>query len=171
MTIKKAVIFAVCVFLASALLLQVTADAQQQAAREQRLKRAVESFITLWLLEMTKALNLSEEQTAMIYPAVHSTEREKSMLQEEVVKKIAELKVILSQEEPENQVLVSLIRSIKKLRNQVRAKDEELESFIEKNLTVEQRAKYIIFATEFVKGMRDRLNKMRRQQKTLLNKR
>ena len=149
------------IFCMSAILLSVSAEAQMQQVK------ARENFMNLWLLRMTQVLNLTEEQTAKIYPAVHRNEKDKMEIQKETGKKIMELKLALSKEKPENQELESLMSEIKKLSNLVKTKEQELENFIEKNLTLEQRARYIVFAVEFMRGMRERLENSRVQPRRL----
>ncbi|MFQ6069631.1 MAG: hypothetical protein ACE5LC_03790 [Candidatus Aminicenantales bacterium] len=165
MSVKKVATILVFGFFVTALVLPAVGEAQQP------FRKARENLINLWLLKMTQVLNLNQEQTAKIYPAVFRTEEEKRELQMKIGKKLRELKMALVSEKTDEQLLTKLMKEIKMLRNEVRAKDDELEAFIEKNLSLEQRAKYMVFATEFMKGMRERLMKERMKQQRIPQRR
>jgi hypothetical protein len=50
---------------------------------------------------------------------------------------------------------------VKDLRIQVKKREEELQEFLEENLTVHQQAKHLIFIQDFLKDLREKLNKAR----------
>jgi Spy/CpxP family protein refolding chaperone len=127
-------------------------------------KNIRENINTLRLLRMTQALDLTEEQAANIFPAITRIEREKREIYKEIGQKIKELRLILAKEKPEEQEIESVIEDLKRLRNAVQSKDKELEKIIEENLTLVQKAKYFVFAVDFYRGLREKVDRARRLQ-------
>jgi Spy/CpxP family protein refolding chaperone len=118
---------------------------------------------TLWLLRMTRILELTEEQTAKVFPIVSRIEKEKSEIYKQVGKQVKELRLILKEEEPDQGDLKNKINKIKELRNLIKKKDEELDARMEENLTLIQQAKYLMFACNFYRDLRDNLERARSQ--------
>ncbi len=147
-----------CLLLLSSILSAALQDDQPQNRR-----RARENMRTLWLLRMTRVLELTEEQTAKVFPIVSRIEKEKSEIYKQVGKQVKELRLILKEEEPDQGDLKNKINEIKELRNLIKKKDEELDARMEENLTLIQRAKYLMFAANFYRDMRDNLNRARIQ--------
>ena len=145
------------------LLISSTLSGAIQDDQPQNRRRARENMRTLWLLRMTRVLELTEEQTAKIFPIVSRIEKEKSEIYLQVGKQVRELRLILREEEPDQKELKNKINKIKELRNLIKEKDEELEAHMEKNLTLVQRAKYLMFAANFYRELRDNLERARIQ--------
>jgi Spy/CpxP family protein refolding chaperone len=147
-----------CLLLLSSILSAAIQDDQPQNRRKAR-----ENMRTLWLLRMTRVLELTEEQTAKVFPIVSRIEKEKSEVHQQIGKQVRELRLILREEEPDQNELETKINKIKELRNLIKKKDEELEARIEENLTLVQRAKYLMFAANFYRELRDNLERARIQ--------
>ena len=147
-----------CLFLLSSILSAAIQDDQPQNRRRTR-----ENMRTLWLLRMTRVLELTEEQTAKVFPIVARIEKEKNEIYKQIRKQVKELRLILRKEEPDQGDLKSKINKIKELRNLIKKKDEELEARMEENLTLIQRAKYLMFAANFYRDLRDNLGRARIQ--------
>ncbi len=147
-----------CLLLLSSILSAAIQDDQPQNRR-----RAREKMKTLWLLRMTCALELTEEQTAKVFPIVSRIEKEKSEIYKQIGKQVRELRLILREEELAQDDLKNKINKIKELRNLIKKKDEELESRMEENLTLIQRAKYLMFAANFYRDLRNNLDRARIQ--------
>ena len=147
-----------CLLLLSSILSAAVQDDQPQNRR-----RARENMRTLWLLRMTRFLELTEEQTAKIFPIVSRIEKEKSEIYQQIEKQVRELRLTLGEEEPDQKELKNKIDKIKELRNLIKKKDEELEAHMEENLTLVQRAKYLMFAARFYRELRDNLERARIQ--------
>ncbi len=150
--------------------LSSTLTAAIQDDRLQNRRRARENMRTLWLLRMTRVLELTEEQTAKIFPIVSRIEKEKSEIYQQIGKQIRELRLTLREEEPDQEELKNKINNIKGLRNLIKKKDEELEAGMEENLTLVQRAKYLMFAANFYRELRDNLERARIQRERLRQK-
>ncbi len=147
-----------CLLLQSSILSAAVQDDQPQNRR-----RARENMRTLWLLRMTRVLELTEEQTAKVFPIVSRIEKEKSEIYQQIGKQVRELRLILREEKPDQNDLKNKINKIKELRNLIKEKDEELETRMEENLTLIQRAKYLMFAANFYRDLRDNLDRARIQ--------
>ncbi len=147
-----------CLLLLSSILSAAIQDDQPQNRR-----RAREKMKTLWLLRMTCALELTEEQTAKVFPIVSRIEKEKSEIYKQIGKQVRELRLILREEELAQDDLKNKINKIKELRNVIKKKDKEQETRMEENLTLIQRAKYLMFAANFYRDLRNNLDRARIQ--------
>ena len=147
-----------CLFLMSSILSAAIQDDQPQNRR-----RARENMRTLWLLRMTRVLELTEEQTAKVFPIVSRIEKEKNEIHLQIGKHVKALRSILREEEPDQKELKNKINKIKELRNIIKKKDEELEARMEENLTLVQRAKFLMFSANFYRDLRNNLNRARIQ--------
>jgi Spy/CpxP family protein refolding chaperone len=112
---------------------------------------------------MTRVLELTEEQTAKVFPIVSRIEKEKSEVYQQIRKQVGELRLILGEEEPDQKELKNKINKMKELRNIIKKKDEELEARMEENLTLVQRAKFLMFSANFYRELRDNLERARIQ--------
>jgi len=120
-----------------------------------------ENIEMLRLLKMTQALDLTEEQASKIFPAINRVEKEKMKINKEIGQKITELKLILDKEKPNESEIQNVMEDLKGLRSLLKSKDEELESVLEENLTLVQRAKYLLFMVDFYRGLREKVNRAR----------
>ncbi len=130
---------------------------QKPAYRE----RIRENVHRLRLLRMTEALELSEEQTAKIYPAATRIEREKAALSVKIGQEIRDLRAMLRGETLDEQKLANKVRSVKELRKAILEKDQEFEAMIEGNLSEVQKARYLLFALDFYRGLGEKLDRAR----------
>ena len=162
MQAKRIFSFFFCFLLMSTIFLTALPDKEFQNK-----KRIRENLNTLRLLRMTQALDLTEEQTAKIFPAINRIEKEKMEIQREIGQKIKELRLILDKEKPGEQEIEEVMQDWKGLRNTLKSKDEELENFIEENLTLVQRAKHLLFLIDFYKGIREKMDRARWLQQRL----
>jgi Spy/CpxP family protein refolding chaperone len=111
---------------------------------------------------MTQALDLTEEQTARIFPVVNRIEKEKRRLNRELVRNLRELRAILQEQDYTQEQLVDRIAAIKKLRMAVKSKEAEFEGFMEEVLSVEQQAKFLIFFQDFFRRLQQHLDEARK---------
>jgi Skp family chaperone for outer membrane proteins len=124
---------------------------------------------TLRILRLTQSLNLTEEQTAKIYPLFIRVEKEKTGIQKNLSKNLQDLRKSLrdlpsgmeKSDQDRDKELQEAVRKISEYRRQLRAKDEELEVFLEKYLNPVQQARYVLFQIDFNQGLGDVLNRAR----------
>lgn len=147
------------VFFSSVVFAAVQDENVQVQEKTRRMTR--ENIITLMLLRMTRFLELTEEQTAKIYPFFNRIEKEKMQINQQIRRQMREIRAALSAEDPDLEVLKAKIQSLKQLRDALKNKDTEMERYLEENLTVIQQAKYMVFMNAFFNELRDSLNKAR----------
>lgn len=124
-------------------------------------RRGFNNISTLYLLRMVQVLDLTEEQTAKIFPKVNRVEKEKREMNRKIGQLLRELRDRVRQQDVNEKELSRIMDDVKGLRMQVKNREEELQKFLEENLTVHQQAKYLIFIQDFVKDLRQKLNKAR----------
>jgi Spy/CpxP family protein refolding chaperone len=144
-----------------------TAAAGQELQNRQRVRK---NITTLRLLRMTEALNLTEEQTTKIYPFISRVEEEKMDIQKQIGIKMQELKSTLREQAPKEEEIADKVKSIKDLRRLLKEKDDEIENFLENNLTAIQKAKYLLFSVEFSRDLGEKLNRARMLRRELPRK-
>ncbi len=133
---------------------------EQENELQQRL-RTRENIVTLMLLRMTRFLELTEDQTAKIYPLVTRIEKEKMEINRKIARQMQELRMILKEADPDPEALQIRIQSLKESRDELRSKDAEVEAQLEEILTVVQQAKYLVFMNVFFKELRENLERAR----------
>jgi len=123
--------------------------------------RLRENLNQLRLLRMTEALDLTEEQTAKIYPFATRVEKEKAEIIRGLGAEMADLRQLIVEGNPKDEDLAARVETIRDLRRSLQEKDLEFEKFLQANLTGIQVARYVIFQAEFNQAMGDRLNRAR----------
>jgi predicted nucleic acid-binding Zn-ribbon protein len=139
---------------------QLTLVSGQPNGRQNR-QKVRENLVTLRLLRLTQALDLSEEQAARIYPVINRIEKEKSEIQKQMSADIADLRLLVNEPASREADIDAKNRKIREAREAIRVKDVELDEFLEKNLTTIQKARYLLFQIEFYRVLNDRLDRMR----------
>ena len=92
---------------------------------------------------MTQALNLNEDQAAKIYPMINRIEKEKVEIQKNLAKDLQDLRKMLrsmpareaAPDADRDARCRQAVLNISESRRTLRMKEEELEVFLEKNLT------------------------------------
>lgn len=132
-----------------------------QTAGQEHLGRARENIHRLRLLRMTEALELSEQQTAAIYPSASRIEKEKGEILRRLNSGMQDLRKRLNADTPDEAGIADLVAGLKELRTGLLAKDKEFEDFLDSQLTPLQKAKYLIFSADFNRGLGEQLNRAR----------
>lgn len=154
MRMKKSFLFLTgFVFLGSLVFAQM--PGQKTMGRE----RIRENINRLRLLRMTEVLELTEEQTAKIYPAYYRVEKEKMEIMKRLNSEIRELKTLLGEADAKKEEMASKVKAVKELRRSLLEEDREFEDFLEQNLTEIQKAKYLVFSVEFYRNLGEKLNR------------
>ncbi len=122
----------------------------------------------LRLARMVQALDLTEEQVAVIMPEMNKNEKEKQELQRDLQLKMRDLRLLLRGDNPDELKLKEHLSSIKTLRRTLQEKDVEFDMFLIENLSLVQHASYIIFSQEFYRGLQQQLDNARRTQQRRL---
>lgn len=120
-----------------------------------------ERISDLYLLRLTRALDLTEEQTARIYPLLTRAEKDKAALQREMGLGLRDLRAELAKTPPGEESLLGLVDKIRGARRAIRQKDEEVEAALDGILSPVQRARYLVFTVEFLRNMGENLGRAR----------
>jgi ABC-type multidrug transport system fused ATPase/permease subunit len=121
----------------------------------------------LRLVRMVQVLDLTEDQVAVIMPAMNKNEEEKQQLQRDLQLHMRDMRLLLRREMPEEQKLNEHLSSIRTLKRTLQEKEAEFDKFLFKNLSLVQQANYIIFSQDFYRGLQEQLNNARRTQQSL----
>jgi len=132
----------------------------QMAGPGQR-ARLRERISDLYLLRLTRALDLTEEQTAKIYPLLTRAEKEKAEIQGKMGLDLRDLRAELAKPEPRDEELLALVERIRQARRLIRQNDEATEAAVDGLLTPAQKARYLIFNIEFLRNVGENLGRAR----------
>jgi len=134
----------------------------QQGDPQNRL-RLRENISTLYLLRLTRALDLTEEQTAKVYPVLTRAEKDKAALQRRMGQDLRDLRAELAKSPPGEEKVLELAAKIREGRRAIRQKDYEVEDFLEGILTPVQKGRYLVFSVDFLRGLGENLERARGQ--------
>jgi len=135
------------------------ASAQDDAL--QRRQKVREDLVTLRLLRLTQALDLTEEQAAKIYPSINRIEKEKMDIQKRMSADIRDLRSMVNGPTSKESDIEIKYKNVRAARQSIKDKDAELDEFLEKNLTSIQKAKYLLFQIEFFRVLNDSMDRVR----------
>lgn len=124
-------------------------------------KNVRENMFVLRTLRMTQALDLTEAQTAVIFPELNRAEKEKARLQADLAREIMELRQLINNKKVEDREFEDRVAKIADLREKIRSRESEFEKFLFTQLTSAQKARYIIFNIDFNRGMMERMGRAR----------
>jgi Spy/CpxP family protein refolding chaperone len=139
---------------------QPALSAARQGDPQARL-RLRERLSDLYLLRLTRALDLTEEQTAKLYPLLVRVEKEKAELQRGMGLDLRDLRAELLRAPAGEKTILGLVERIRQARQAVREKDDEVEAVLERVLTPVQRARYLIFTVDFMRTVGENLDRAR----------
>ena len=93
--------------------------------------RLRENISNLYLLRLTRALELTEEQTAKLYPFLTRIEREKAVIQRQMGLDLRDLRAALTATPAGEERILGLVARIREARRAIREKDGEVEDDLE----------------------------------------
>jgi Spy/CpxP family protein refolding chaperone len=123
--------------------------------------RLRENISDLYLLRLTRALDLTEEQTAKIYPLLTRIEKEKAELQREMGADLRDLRAEMVKSPAGEGAVLGLVARIREARRAIREKDDEVESVMERVLTPLQKGRYLIFTVDFLRAVGENVQRAR----------
>jgi len=138
----------------------LAAPGRGQAGGQAR-NRLRERISDLYLLRLTRALDLTEEQTARLYPLLTRSERDKADLQRGMAADLRDLRAELARERPREEALLRLTARIRQARDETRRIEADIDASLDRALTPLQRARYVIFTVEFLRGLQEKLDRVR----------
>jgi outer membrane PBP1 activator LpoA protein len=125
--------------------------------------RLRENISDLYLVRLTRALDLTEEQTAKLYPVLTRTEKEKAALQSRMGADLRDLRQELDGPSFREGRVIELVARIREARRAIRQKEDEVEAVLEAALTPLQRARYLVFTVDFMRIVGENLQRARGQ--------
>lgn len=123
--------------------------------------RIRENISNLYLLRLTRALDLTEEQTARLYPLLTRVEKEKAEIQRRMGLDLRDLRAELAKSGAGGGPVLELVARIKEARSAIRQKDDEVEGVLDGVLTPVQKARYLIFTVDFLRSIERNLERAR----------
>ncbi len=148
--------------LALALALGAFASAQgSHQGDPQARMRIRENISNLYLLRLTRALELSEEQTAKLYPVLTRVEKEKAGIQRRMGLDLRDLRAELAKPGAGERRVLELVARIMEARSAIRQKDDEVEGVLDGVLTPFQKARYLIFTVDFLRSIGENVERAR----------
>lgn len=145
----------------AAILVAVPVLAQNQPIPpRQRLQR---NLSALRLVRLTQALDLTEDQTAKVYPALNRIEKAKQDIQKDLSENILALRSMCQDPEAKEGDLEAALLRIRGDRGRIKDLDAEADAALEAVLTVRQKARYEIFQIDFLRGLGETMNQARQR--------
>ena len=151
----------VCFSLITIFLLVSFSEVYAQGHAPRGNKNVRENMFVLRTLRMTQALDLTEAQTAVIFPELNRAEKEKARLQADLAREIMELRQLINNKKVEDREFEDRVAKIADLREKIRSRESEFEKFLFTQLTSAQKARYVIFNIDFNRGMMERMGRAR----------
>ena len=151
----------VCFSLITIFLLVSFSEVYAQGHAPRGNKNVRENMFVLRTLRMTQALDLTEAQTAVIFPELNRAEKEKARLQADLAREIMELRQLINNKKVEDREFEDRVAKIADLREKIISRESEFEKFLFTQLTSAQKARYIIFNIDFNRGMMERMGRAR----------
>ena len=153
------------IYLLIMLLLASFSEVYGQGHPARRGKNVRENMFVLRTLRMTQALDLTEAQTAVIFPELNRAEKEKAQLQANRAGEIRDLRQIINKDKVTDKEYEERVAKILDLRERIKRRESEFEKFLFTQLTSAQKARYIIFNIDFNRGMMERMGRARQSGK------
>jgi Spy/CpxP family protein refolding chaperone len=138
--------------------------APQETALRPRLR---ESLSDLYLVRLTRALELTEDQAARLYPVLTRAEKDKAALQGRMGNDLRDLREELAGPAVREGRVAELVDRVREARRAIRQKEDEVEAVLEAHLTPVQRARYVIFTVDFMRSVGENLQRVRGQRGVL----
>jgi Spy/CpxP family protein refolding chaperone len=133
-----------------------------QAGDPQTRARLRERISDLYLLRLTRALDLTEAQTARLYPVLTRVEKEKAGLQRDMGLDLRDLRAELAKPRPGEAEVLGLVGRIRRARRAIRGLDEEVEAALDETLTPVQKGRYLVFTVDFLRSVGENMGRVRR---------
>jgi Spy/CpxP family protein refolding chaperone len=126
----------------------------------QRMQR---NLSALRLVRLTQALDLNEDQTAKVFPALNRIEKAKQDIQKDLSENILALRAMCQESEAKDEELEATLLRIRDDRRRIKDLDAEADAALEAVLTIRQKARYEIFQIDFLRGLSETMNQARQR--------
>ena len=125
--------------------------------------RLRQNISDLYLLRLTRALDLTEEQTAKVYPLLTRAEKDKAEIQRRMGQDLRDLRAELAEGRPDAAKVLELAQRVREARRAVRQKEGEVEDALDGLLTPVPKGRYLLFTVDFLRGAWENLERARGQ--------
>ena len=123
--------------------------------------RLRENISTLYLLRLTRALELTDTQTGRLFPVLTRIEREKAEFQRRMNLGLMDLRAALEEPGEGEGRILELVGRVRADRLAIRQRDEEAEAALDEVLSPVQKARYLLFTVDFYRNLGRHLEKAR----------
>jgi Spy/CpxP family protein refolding chaperone len=126
-------------------------------------QRLQANLSALRLVRLTQALDLTEEQTVKVFPALNRIEKSKQDIQKDLSRDILQLRAFCQDPETRDAAFEEATARIREQRSRIKALDEEGDAALAAVLTPRQKARYEIFQIDFLRGLNETMNQARQR--------
>lgn len=116
---------------------------------------------TLMMLRMVESLELTDEQSTVLFPLFQRGEREKMRINRLMMRDMFALRIEAERKNPDPKRLQELLVSAREHRDALMSEERKMEIIVMRELSIVQQAKYMIFMEDFFRNLRQRLNRAR----------
>lgn len=135
---------------------------ERGAENKEELKEMLE---TMRVWEMTKALELTGEQSLRFFPKLQELDKVKEGFNRQKVQIVTELQELTQAEQPDVQKIKEKLSALNKAEENARVKEAKIRDEAAGVLSVIQQAKFLVFQKEFEKKIRQMIMEVKGLQK------
>ncbi|MDD8027557.1 MAG: hypothetical protein PHI34_13725 [Acidobacteriota bacterium] len=157
---RKCIVRPLLALLAAAALTVPAAAQNRSVPPRQRVQRNISA---LRLVRLTQALDLTEDQTAKVYPALNRIEKSKQEIQKDLSEDVLALRAMSQDPAAKDADLMAVLVRMRDNRARIMDLDKEADAFLAGILTVRQKALYEIFQIDFLRGLNETMNQARQR--------
>lgn len=136
-------------------------DTQESKREDYRKEDVKEILETMRVWKMTKALELTEEQSLKLFPKIHESDKLKEELGKKRMEIFTQLEKFLKEEKPDQTKISELLNTMDKAESEMRAKEDKLKEELKTILSTVQQAKFYIFQKNFEEDVRRMIAELR----------
>ncbi|MCD6595309.1 hypothetical protein J7L68_06520 [bacterium] len=129
-----------------------TVSAQPMFPDDKPSHKMMERIETLKMWKLTEALDLNEDQTTKLFPAIKQFQKKQDSLQEKMAKNIEQLENAIDND-ADSLEIADIIGEINDARDTQCRNEADFYGKLQGILTIDQQAKYILFEIDFRKKM------------------
>lgn len=114
-----------------------------------------------YLKAMVQALQLDREQIRSITAELRDVQVRMPARNLELMRLTGQMRDALLEDKPDTAALTDILERIRKERKYIRDREETVEAAVNKHLTIEQQAKFLLFQVRFKKQVQKLLDRVR----------
>ena len=116
---------------------------------------------TMRMWKMTKALELTEEQSLKIFPKIYEFEKIKEEFGKKKLEILIELEKILKDNNPDQAKISEMLDAMDKIESDIRAQEDKFKDELKAMLSPVQQAKFYIFMKNFEEDVKRMIAEVR----------